>query len=209
MELRKPIKFKNDLKVIETRQMTCTEVYEQFNRLVYKIALTFENSGMDIDDIVQIGNIGLIKTFNTYDIETGFMFATLLGRVVTNEILMAMRKERTRKKNNIYMVSFEEPISIDECGSVLTLLDILEVSGNVEETVLKKLDIKNIIFHLKGLDPRLLQMFKLSFIDGIPQKDISKIMNISQSYVSRLLAKIPKDIRKKCGKLEKRGAVSW
>jgi len=178
MEQRKLIKLKGEI-----REMNCTEVYEQFKNFIYKTAHGFLNTGENIDDLIQIGNVGLIKTFNHYKIESNLMFITLLAKIITNEILMHTRKYKKIRSET----SFDDYISIDTNGNALTLSDVLKDPINCEDEALKPImnnDLKKLMNKLKPVNRKILELF---YFKNMKQDDIGKELNFTQSYTSRLL----------------------
>jgi len=178
MEQRKLIKLKN-----ETREMNLTEVYEQFKNYIFKMAHGFHNYNEDIDDLIQIGNIGLIKAFNTYDIESGNMFMTYMSTVAINEILQYIRKKKKIKTE----ISFDNYITTDSDGHSLTLLEKLKDPICYEDTIIDNFENLRMKTVLEKLGPKKRELLKSFFFDEMTQDEISKKFNISQSYISRLL----------------------
>ncbi|OEF99533.1 sporulation sigma factor SigE [Vulcanibacillus modesticaldus] len=171
-------------------------------RLVVYIARKFDNTGVNIEDLVSIGSIGLIKAVNTFDIDKKIKLATYASRCIENEILMFLRRNNKIKTE----VSFDEPLNIDWDGNELLLSDILgtendTISKNLEEEVDKKLLNKA----LEKLNDREKMIMKLRFglEDGVEktQKDVADMLGISQSYISRLEKRIIKRLRKEIDKM--------
>jgi RNA polymerase sporulation-specific sigma factor len=160
--------------------------------LVVYIAKRFENIEADIEDLVSIGTIGLIKAVNTYKTDKNIKLATYASRCIENEILMYIRKNQGKKCE----ISIDEPLSNDFDGNELLLSDIL---GTEEETVYKDLeadeDKKTIREALLGLTKRERQIITMRFgLDGsnkeLTQKEVADLLGISQSYISRLEKRI-------------------
>lgn len=188
MEQRKLIKLKG-----ETKEMSCSEVYEQFNRFIYKTAHGFLNTGEDIDDLIQVANIGLVKAFNSYKVESKNLFMTYLAIVVNNQVLMHLRKIKKFRNET----SFDDPLCTDIDGNSLTLLEIIKDPEECEEIVFKKIadiELKKFINELRPLNKRILELF---FFGNMKQFKIGKELNISQSYVSRLLVQSLKTLKNK------------
>lgn len=171
-------------------------------RLVVYIARKFDNTGVNIEDLVSIGSIGLIKAVNTFDTEKNIKLATYASRCIENEILMFLRRNNKVKTE----VSFDEPLNIDWDGNELLLSDILgtendTISKNLEEEADKKLLQKA----LDKLSDREKVIMKLRFglNDGIEktQKDVADMLGISQSYISRLEKRIIRRLRKEFNKM--------
>ena len=160
-------------------------------RLVVFLAKKYENTKVDLEDLVSIGSIGLIKGVNTYKLNKNIKLATYASRCIDNEILMFLRKNKRRKGE----VSFEDSLSYDAEGNELHLEDILGtdddiVTRGLEEELEKKLlysEIKN----LKDRDKKIMIMrYGLYETKEYTQKEVASMMNISQSYISRIEKKI-------------------
>jgi RNA polymerase sporulation-specific sigma factor len=171
-------------------------------RLVVYIARKFENTGINIEDLVSIGAIGLIKAVNTFDPEKKIKLATYASRCIENEILMYLRRNSKIRTE----VSFDEPLNIDWDGNELLLSDVLGTENdtiyrNIEEQVDRKL------LH-KALDKltereRIIMELRFGLQDGEEktQKDVADLLGISQSYISRLEKRIIKRLRKEFNKM--------
>lgn len=167
-------------------------------RLVVYIAKKFENTGMDLEDLISIGTIGLMKAINTFKTDKNIKLATYASRCIENEILMQLRRTSKIKSE----ISIDEPLNKDSDGNELLLSDILGTDDNVtskriEEEVDKKL-LKIALQHLNGREKDIM---KLRFgIEGEgkekTQKEVADMMGISQSYISRLEKKIMKKMKK-------------
>ena len=167
-------------------------------RLVVYIAKKFENTGMDLEDLISIGTIGLMKAINTFNTGKNIKLATYASRCIENEILMQLRRTTKLKSE----VSIDEPLNKDGDGNELLLSDILGTDENItskriEDEVDKKL-LRIAIQHLNGREKDIM---KLRFgIDGNykekTQKEVADMMGISQSYISRLEKKIMKKMKK-------------
>ncbi len=170
-------------------------------RLVVYIARKFESSGIDLEDLVSIGAIGLIKAVKTYSLDKNIKLATYASRCIENEILMQLRKN-TRTKNE---VSLDEPLSNDGEGNELLLADIISID---EDSVSKNLETsseKQILMSiLSKLDSREQMIMYLRFglvgHEEKTQKEVADMMGISQSYISRIEKKILSKLRKKLEK---------
>ncbi|MEE1327720.1 MAG: sigma-70 family RNA polymerase sigma factor, partial [Oscillospiraceae bacterium] len=152
-------------------------------RLVVYIARRFENTGTNLEDLISIGTIGLIKGINTYRRDKNIKLATYSSRCIENEILMYIRKTSSQKAE----VSLDEPINMDYDGNELLLSDILGtdedvVTGRLEEDV----DLQLLRQALKGLPPRereiVLMRYGLEGRKELTQKEVAEKMGISQSY---------------------------
>ncbi len=181
-----------------------TDLIEHNLRLVVFVAKKFIPTGHNIDDLISIGSIGLIKAVNSYKLDKNIKLATYATRCIENEILMYLRKT-ARQKNE---VSLDEPIKKSSEGTELYLSDVL--SGMDSETMLKEIEDniehKLLLESIKKLSPREKQIMMLRFglIDGEEQtqKDVADKLSISQSYISRLEKKIIDRLKKEMIKKE-------
>ena len=173
------------------------QLIEHNLRLVVFIARRFENTGINLEDLISIGTIGLIKAIGTYRREKNIKLATYSSRCIENEILMYIRKISGQKAE----VSLEEPINMDYDGNELLLSDILGtdediVTGRMEDAV----DIQLLRQALKDLPERerelVLMRYGLQGRKELTQKEVAQKMGISQSYISRLEKKIMIKLRK-------------
>ena len=166
-------------------------------RLVVFIAKRFENTGVNIEDLISIGTIGLIKSINTFKPGKNIKLATYASRCIENEILMHLRKICAQRSE----VSFDEPLNTDWDGNELLLSDILgteadEVSRPLEDDADKQV----LLEALSCLSEREKQIVSLRF--GLPrgreytQKEVADMLGISQSYISRLEKRILERLKK-------------
>ena len=166
-------------------------------RLVVYIAKRFENTGVNIEDLISIGTIGLIKGINTFNSEKKIKLATYSSRCIENEILMYLRKLSGQKTE----VSFDEPLNTDWDGNELLLSDIL---GTEEDEVCRALEDdaeKRVLLEaVDGLEGRekeiILLRFGLSGGQEYTQKEVADMLGISQSYISRLEKRILERLRR-------------
>ena len=166
-------------------------------RLVVYIARRFENTGINIEDLISIGTIGLMKAIGTYRLEKKIKLATYASRCIENEILMYIRKTANQKAE----ISLDEPINMDGEGNELLLSDIL---GTDEDTISRPLeeDVDKAILRqaLETLPPREQEIVFLRYgLEGrkeLTQKEVAQTMGISQSYISRLEKRILQRLRK-------------
>ncbi|MBN6185928.1 RNA polymerase sporulation sigma factor SigE [Aneurinibacillus sp. BA2021] len=171
-------------------------------RLVVYIARKFENTGINIEDLVSIGTIGLIKAVNTFDPEKKIKLATYASRCIENEILMFLRRNSKVKSE----VSFDEPLNIDWDGNELLLSDVLGTENDIiyrdlEEQVDKKLLYKA-LDKLSERERVIMEMrFGLNGEEEKTQKDVADTLGISQSYISRLEKRIIKRLQKEFNKM--------
>ena len=165
-------------------------------RLVVFLAKRYDNTKVDLEDLVSIGSIGLIKGINTYKRGKNIKLATYCSRCIDNEILMYLRKTKKNKTD----VSFEESLSFDSDGNELHLEDILGTDGDIVTKPLEdEYDKKVLIAELNKLDDRdkeIMQMrYGLNGKDELTQKEVAKKLNISQSYISRIEKKVIKKLK--------------
>ena len=170
-------------------------------RLVVYIARKFDSAAVNIEDLISIGTIGLIKAVNTFCPEKNIKLATYASRCIENEILMFLRKNASQKNE----VSIDEPLNIDWDGNELLLSDVLGSDGDEVGRGIEQEDER---FLLKGfvseLPPREKQIMEMRFgMDGYKeytQKEVADTLGISQSYISRLekriIGKLKKQIEK-------------
>lgn len=166
-------------------------------RLVVYIARRFENTGVNLEDLISIGTIGLIKAISTYRRDKNIKLATYASRCIENEILMHIRKISCQKAE----VSLDEPINMDYDGNELLLSDIL---GTDEDIILRPLedDVDLCVLRqaLSELPPRekeiILMRYGLYGYKELTQKEVADKMGISQSYISRLEKRIMLRLRK-------------
>ena len=171
-------------------------------RLVVYIAKKFENTGINIEDLISIGTIGLIKAINTFRADKSIKLATYASRCIENEILMFIRKTAGMKQE----VSFDEPLNVDRDGNELLLSDVL---GSEEDTVFASIefeeDRKTVRKALEELEPREKVIIELRY--GLcggkehTQKEVADMLGISQSYISRLEKKIIERLKDRIGAL--------
>ena len=186
------------LEALERGQEDAKQLLIEHNlRLVVYIARRFENTGVNLEDLISIGTIGLIKAIGTYRRDRNIKLATYSSRCIENEILMYIRKIAGQKAE----VSLDEPINMDYDGNELLLGDIL---GTDEDTVMRPLeeDVERQLLHqaLHQLSEREQQIIQMRFGLGgnreLTQQDVAQIMGISQSYISRLEKRIMARLRK-------------
>jgi len=159
-------------------------------RLVAYIAKKFRDSGVDEDDLISLGTIGLIKAVKSFRTDAGTKFATYAARCIENEMLMHLRSRKKSSRD----VSMDESIGTDKEGNDLTLRDVLgSDSDELERYVGERLEQQRLRSFLHILDPRECRVVCLRYglIDGIEwtQHQIAEQMGISRSYVSRIEAR--------------------
>ena len=168
-------------------------------RLVVYIARKFENTGIQVEDLISIGTIGLIKSINTFNPEKNIKLATYASRCIENEILMYLRRNNKTKME----VSIDEPLNVDWDGNELLLSDILGTDEDViyrgiENEVERKL-LMNAVSKLSNREKTIVRLrFGLGTPDGqeMTQKEVASFLGISQSYISRLEKKIMRQLKK-------------
>ena len=185
---------------LEARQI----LVERNLRLVVYIAKKFENTGINIEDLISIGTIGLAKSVNTFNIDKKIKLATYASRCIENEILMYLRRTSKIKGE----ISIDEPLNKDCDGNELLLSDILGTdpditSRNIEDEVDKSL-LRASISNLKEREKIIMEMrFGFNAEDEKTQKEVADELGISQSYISRLekkiIGKMSKEILSKTG----------
>ena len=171
-------------------------------RLVVYIAKKFDSAGINVEDLMSIGTIGLIKAVNTFNSGKNIKLATYASRCIENEILMYLRRNNKTKSE----VSFDEPLNTDWDGNELLLSDILGtesdiVYSHIEEEVNKDL-LTYAMGKLSAREKRLMEMrFGLAGEREMTQKEVADRMGISQSYISRLEKKIIGRLRREIKRL--------
>ena len=166
-------------------------------RLVVFIARRFENTGINMEDLISIGTIGLIKAIGTYRTDKNIKLATYASRCIENEILMHIRKISNQKTE----VSLDEPINMDYDGNELLLSDIL---GTEEDMILRPLEddvdlclLRQAVKELPNRERQIVVMrFGLEGTQELTQKEVAAKLGISQSYISRLEKRIMLRLRK-------------
>ena len=196
-----PLKGRDELEALEALEQGDEQakqlLIERNLRLVVYISKRFENTGVNLEDLISIGTIGLIKAITTYRLDKNIKLATYASRCVENEILMYIRKIAGQKAE----VSLDEPINTDYDGNELLLSDVL---GTEEDVVLRPLeddvDLKVLRQALRELPEREHEIVAMRFgLDGykeLTQKEVAQKMGISQSYISRLEKRIMLRLKK-------------
>ena len=179
------------------------ELIEHNLRLVVYIARKFDNTGIDLDDLISIGTIGLIKAINSFNVDKNIKLATFASRCIENEILMHLRRVSKIRGE----VSFDEPLNVDWEGNELLLSDILGTDGDVVvkqvESTCEKEILKEALKKLNEREKRIMVLrFGLSGSRELTQKEVADLLGISQSYISRLEKKIVVKLKKEMKKAE-------
>lgn len=166
-------------------------------RLVVFLAKKYEGTKYDLEDLVSIGSIGLIKGINTYKIDKNIRLATYASRCISNEILMFLRKN---KKTKIEM-SMDEALNFDAEGNLLKLEDILGTEPDlVHDLIVSNSDkesLEKMVANLKDRDKEIMTLrYGLSNTTEYTQKEVAQMLGISQSYISRIEKKVIKNFKK-------------
>lgn len=187
------------LKKSKEGDLSARNILVEYNlRLVAHIIKKYNNFDRDMDDLISIGTIGLIKAINTYDIEKGSRLVTYASRCIENELLMMLRQERKCSKE----FSLYEPIGTDKEGNEINLLDIVEHDGtDITEQIILEDDIRQLHAFIKSLlDERELQIITLRYglYSHTPytQREVAERLGISRSYVSRIEKKALTKLRR-------------
>ena len=164
--------------------------------MVVFLAKKYENTGYDIEDLVSIGSIGLIKGINTYKIDKNIKLATYASRCISNEILMFLRKNKKRKKE----ISLEDSLNYDNEGNELHLEDVLGTDSDlVSDEYERQVERDFISKEINKLSSREKQIMVLRYglnnTDSYTQKEVAEMLGISQSYISRIEKKVIKNIK--------------
>lgn len=176
----------------EARQI----LIERNMRLVAHIAKKYQNVDEDMEDLISIGTIGLIKAVSSYDSKKGSRLATYAARCIDNELLMLLRKKRGTREVSLY-----EPIGTDKEGNEISLLDIMEQE---QKDIVDRITLEQNISRLKGLSDRLLTKREKEILymrygmwngEEVTQREIGAKLGISRSYVSRIEKRALKKLR--------------
>ena len=172
------------------------ELIEHNLRLVVYIAKRFENSQIDMEDLISIGTIGLIKAVQTFCPSRNIKLATYASRCIENEILMVLRKNAAGKTE----LSIDEPLNIDWDGNELLLSDVLGSDPDVVHRAIEEEDEMNCLLRtINALDDRerliMVMRFGVGGTREHTQKEIASLLGISQSYISRLEKRIIRNLR--------------
>lgn len=178
------------------------ELIERNLRLVVYIAKKFENTGINVEDLISIGTIGLIKAINTFNPEKKIKLATYASRCIENEILMYLRKN-TKNKTEI---SIDEPLNVDWDGNELLLSDILGTDNDmIYQSIENEVDRELLSIAMTKLTERERNIMELRFgvnrTKSKTQKEVADLLGISQSYISRLEKKIISRLKKEISKM--------
>ena len=196
-----PLKGQDETDALERLEQGDEEakklLIERNLRLVVYIARRFENTGVNLEDLISIGTIGLIKAIGTYRRDKNLRLATYASRCIENEILMHIRKISNQKTE----VSLDEPINMDGEGNELLLSDIL---GTDEDVVFRPMEenvdlmiLRQALSQLPEREKEIVAMrYGLEGRKELTQKEVAKVMGISQSYISRIEKRIMARLKK-------------
>ncbi len=178
------------------------QLIERNLRLVVYISKKFENTGVDLEDLISVGSIGLIKAVNTFNSNKKIKLATYASRCIENEILMHLRKVSKQKKET----SLDSPLSFDSDGNELLLSDVIGIDVDEAfksmETDMEKEVIYKALEKLNSREKQIVSMrFGLNGEEEKTQKQVADLLNISQSYISRIEKKILSKMKKDMAKL--------
>ena len=202
----KPLSKEEELRYLELFQQGDEEakkvLIERNLRLVAHIVKKYNNTGKDLDDLISIGTIGLIKAITTFNPTKGTRLATYSARCIENEILMTIRSSKKLKVE----LSLHEPIGMDKEGNEINLLDIL---GSEADDVIDEVDLrietkklyKAINEVLKDREKVIIQL-RYGLVDGgcKTQREIAAMLGISRSYVSRIETRAIEKLNKEMSK---------
>lgn len=197
--LPEPLSKEDEVKYVELSMNgdinARNKLIEHNLRLVVFLAKKYENTNIDLEDLVSIGSIGLIKGVNTYKLDKNIKLATYASRCIDNEILMYLRKTK-RKQGEI---SFEDSLSYDSDGNELHLEDVLGTDSDIVTKGLdEELDKKLLRYEIAKLNKRDKEIMSLRYglngKDELTQKEVAELLGISQSYISRIEKKVIKKL---------------
>ena len=197
--LPEPLSKEEEVKYVELSlngdEFARNKLIEHNLRLVVFLAKKYENTNIDLEDLVSIGTIGLIKGVNTYKLDKNIKLATYASRCIDNEILMYLRKTKRRRSE----VSFEDSLSFDAEGNELHLEDVLGTESDIvtkglEDETNKEL-LKLEIDKLNDRDREIIELrYGLNGKEELTQKEVADLLGISQSYISRIEKKVIKKL---------------
>lgn len=186
------------LKLLESGDESVKKDLIEHNlRLVVYIARKFDNTGVDLDDLISVGSVGLIKAVNTFNLDKKIKLATYASRCIENEILMHLRKISKIKGE----ISLDEPLNVDYEGNELLLSDVLgtdpEIVYKHQEEDEERKTLRKALERLNFRERQIMHLrFGLGGEDELTQKEVADLLGISQSYISRLEKKIVERLRK-------------
>ena len=183
-------------KSMEGDEYARSKLIEHNLRLVVFLSKKYENTGVDLEDLVSIGTIGLIKGVNTYKLDKNIKLATYASRCIDNEILMFLRKNKKRRTE----ISFEDSLSYDSEGNELHLEDILGTEPDIVTKGIEKENEKKLlsmeISKLNARDKQIMTLrYGLNNNEEMTQKDVANVLGISQSHISRIEKKVIRKLK--------------
>lgn len=186
----------------EDSELAKQKLIEHNLRLVVYVAKKFPSADVDVEDLISIGSLGLIKAINSYKADKNIKIATYASKCIENEILMYLRKISKQKQ----VVSLDEPLNVDSEGNELVLFDLLPSENDCPQESMEKSTEKQILWKvINKLNQRekeiMVLRFGLSGGEELTQKEVADSLGISQSYISRLEKKIVIRIKKEITKL--------
>jgi RNA polymerase sigma factor, sigma-70 family len=196
-KLPEPLSKEDELKYILQNDDEAKRILIEHNlRLVVFLAKKYENTGIDLEDLVSIGTIGLIKGINTFKNDKNIKLATYSSRCIDNEILMFLRKNKKRRSE----VSFEDSLSFDSEGNELHLEDILGTDEDIVTKGLEEETEKRLLYEeidkLNNRDKEIMILrYGLNNREEMTQKEVASSLGISQSYISRIEKKVINRLR--------------
>ena len=194
-KLPEPLTKEEEVKYVELSmvgdEFARNKLIEHNLRLVVFLSKKYENTGVDLEDLVSIGTIGLIKGVNTYKLDKNIKLATYASRCIYNEILMFLRKNKRRRGE----ISFEDSLSYDSEGNELHLEDILGTADDIVTRPLEEEIERKILYQeLTKLNDRdreiMILRYGLFGKKEMTQKEVAEYLGISQSYISRIEKKV-------------------
>lgn len=183
-------------KSMEGDEYARSKLIEHNLRLVVFLAKKYENTKVDLEDLVSIGSIGLIKGVNTYKLDKNIKLATYASRCIDNEILMFLRKNKRKRKE----ISLEDSLSYDADGNELHLEDILGTDSDIVTKGIEEENNKKILHQeinkLNHRDKQIMTLrYGLNNHNELTQKEVADILGISQSYISRIEKKVIRKLK--------------
>jgi RNA polymerase sporulation-specific sigma factor len=180
----------------DTNPESRNKLIEHNLRLVVFLAKKYENTGVDLEDLVSIGTIGLIKGIKTYKLDKNIKLATYASRCIDNEILMFLRKNKKRQSE----VSFEDSINLDSEGNELHIEDVFGTEDDIVHKSIEgnedKILLENEVKKLSERDKEIIELrYGLFGKKELTQKELADKLNISQSYISRIEKKVIKKLK--------------
>ncbi|MBQ7340382.1 MAG: RNA polymerase sporulation sigma factor SigE [Clostridia bacterium] len=204
--LPSPLSIEEEAKMVESMENGDKEAVDKLVehnlRLVVYIAKRFQNTGIDMDDLISVGTIGLIKAVSSFSSKKKVKLATFASRCIENEILMYLRRTNKIKSE----ISFDEPLNLDSEGNELLLSDVMGTDGDL---VYKKIEsgvenelLKQALLRLNDREREIMELrYGLKGEDELTQREVADLLGISQSYISRLEKKIISRLKKEFSKM--------